>query len=913
MRCLEHLPDIHPWLHYALDSTMMLMLSFPALYFFVLQPLHRHIKQRQCIEDELRAHRETLARTVEERTRELQNSNSQLQASREDLNRAQAVAHIGSWRLDARSNQLTWSDETYHIFGITPGTPLTYELFLQCVVPEDRSYVDSKWQSALKGLPYDIEHRILAGSTLKWIREKANLEFDCHGKLRGGFGTAQDITELKQAADERERLLAQLSHQRATLDLIMENTRAQLAYLDVNFNFLHLNSAFERGCKRPRQELIGHNIFELFPNPEKEAIFRRVCATGEPAEFFAEPYKHAGQSGGDVTFWDWSLVCMRNAEGQVEGLVLSQMDVTQRERLEQDLKQAQDDLERKVEQRTTELKASLRTLNLEIEARRLAEAENNELLQLERLLTDISTDFASHKRGRFNSVLQNAVSRLMKFLKADAAILAEFVGNTARVAVHCQAPGHPFSSEGLSMEQLPWTLNQLRGQQRVSFADLQELPPQAQIDLGYYQRTNTKSLLAFPLVVSQESIGALVFIATGRQHPWSTETVRRMRIVENLFASQLLRWRSEQALSEAEIRFHAIADFIRDWEYWQSPEGSILFCSPACESITGYRPEQFLVDPALLKNIVLPDDAEVWQKHYCDAFQHPSVHSLEFRIRHANHEVRWIQHYSQPIFDNGQFLGFRVNNRDITEIKETEFETQQLRAELSRMARIATADQLSASLSHELRQPLTAILSNAQAAERFLAQEPPGLEETKEALQDIVADNQRAIEILHHLRALYRKGDFKRSALDLNRLIEETLLLLRNDLILQGVSCRMELDPQLSAVYGNRTELQQIIINLVLNANEAMAEVKADARTLIISSQQEKTGQVKVTVRDSGPGFAPDAAQKLFEPFFTTKESGMGMGLTLCQSFIQAHNGRIWAESNTGGGAAFHFTIPRCQ
>jgi len=253
-----------------------------------------------------------------------------LQESRADLNRAQAVASVGSWRMNVQRNELSWSDEVYRMFEMPQGTSLTYEAFLAAVHPEDRGYVDREWKAALQGERYDIEHRILVGETVKWVRERAELEFDATGALLGGFGTVQDITARVQQAQERERLLDDLAAARQLLDVTVEHTEAHLVYLDPEFNFVWVNDAYAQSCRRSKEELYGRNHFALYPHEENEAIFRRVRDTGEPARYVEKPFEFPDMPERGVTYWDWTLTPVKDSAGRVEGLVFSLLDVTAR-------------------------------------------------------------------------------------------------------------------------------------------------------------------------------------------------------------------------------------------------------------------------------------------------------------------------------------------------------------------------------------------------------------------------------------------------------------------------------------------------------------------------------------------------------------------------------------------------------
>jgi two-component system sensor kinase FixL len=247
--------------------------------------------------------------------------------------------------------------------------------------------------------------------------------------------------------------------------------------------------------------------------------------------------------------------------------------------------------------------------------------------------------------------------------------------------------------------------------------------------------------------------------------------------------------------------------------------------------------------------------------------------------------------------------------RDVTERKRTELEAMQQRAELTHMARVSTMGELAASLAHELSQPLTAILSNAQAAQRFLAGDPD-LDHVREILSDIVRDNRRAGEVLRRMRALVRKQERQRESLDLASVIGDVVMLVRSDAILRDVRVSVDFVADLPRVRGDRIQLQQVTLNLLMNAFEAMKDCPAGHREVALRGDVDQAGSVRVAVRDRGIGVSADKPERLFEPFYTTKPDGLGMGLAICRSIVEAHGGSLWWEHNPERGATFFFTLP---
>lgn len=242
--------------------------------------------------------------------------------------------------------------------------------------------------------------------------------------------------------------------------------------------------------------------------------------------------------------------------------------------------------------------------------------------------------------------------------------------------------------------------------------------------------------------------------------------------------------------------------------------------------------------------------------------------------------------------------------------RQTEADLQKLRQDLARINRVATIGALTASLSHELNQPLTAILSNAQAAQRLIEVDPMDLGEVREILKDIVEDDKRAGAVIHRLHDLLRKGSLQFTDLDVNELVGEVARLVSGDVALRHMSLRLELAPLLPRVRGDRVQLQQVILNLILNGLDAMQESAAGDRTLVLRTVQESSAAVRVAARDSGAGIDEADLDHIFHAFYTTKSAGLGMGLAIARSIVEAHGGRLEAENNSDGGATFSFTLP---
>jgi signal transduction histidine kinase len=276
----------------------------------------------------------------------------------------------------------------------------------------------------------------------------------------------------------------------------------------------------------------------------------------------------------------------------------------------------------------------------------------------------------------------------------------------------------------------------------------------------------------------------------------------------------------------------------------------------------------------------------------------------------------YVRSSGKPLFDaQGNFIGYRGTGTDITARIRADYAEQALRraqAELAHVTRVTTLGELTASIAHEVNQPLAAVIVNAEACLRWLDRETPDLAAARHSVEWVINDGNRASEVVRRVRALAKNADMEKAPLDLNDVVREVIALVQRELSSHLVSLRTELAPALPTILGDRVQLQQVIINLVMNGIEAMQTVADRPRELVIRSKNEKEHTL-VSVTDCGIGISAENANRLFNAFFTTKSGGMGMGLAICRSIVEAHGGRLSASRNEGPGATFQFILPGHQ
>jgi C4-dicarboxylate-specific signal transduction histidine kinase len=305
-----------------------------------------------------------------------------------------------------------------------------------------------------------------------------------------------------------------------------------------------------------------------------------------------------------------------------------------------------------------------------------------------------------------------------------------------------------------------------------------------------------------------------------------------------------------------------------------------------------------------------PEDRAKWQGAVERAIAQTSDYEVEFRILQQDGTVKFIHTVGHPVLNaSGNLVEFVGSSTDITERKRAEESLRQTQADLVRVSRVTTMGELTASLAHEVNQPIAAASTNANTCLRWLAGDTPNIEEASAAAMRIVKDAKRAAEITSRVRQLFRKGTSQRDLVDVNEIIREMIVLLRAETTRYNIFVGTDLAEDLPQVLADRVQLQQVLMNLVINGIEAMKDADG-TRELAIRSQRMQDDEVVVSVSDSGVGLPPEQTEQIFDAFFTTKPHGTGMGLRISRSIIESHDGRLWAADNSPRGASFYFTLP---
>jgi PAS domain S-box-containing protein len=370
-------------------------------------------------------------------------------------------------------------------------------------------------------------------------------------------------------------------------------------------------------------------------------------------------------------------------------------------------------------------------------------------------------------------------------------------------------------------------------------------------------------------------------------------------------ASMEQSWGVERSLQESEARFRAMANSAPVLLWMSGTDKRGVFFNQGWLKFTGRTLEQELGDGWI--EGVHPDDRQHCLDVCHTSFDTRQPFEVEYRLRRHDGEYRWVLDVGTPRYaPNGEFLGYIGSALDITDRRGAEESNRAL----AHVQRLAIIGELTAAIAHELRQPLSAIMSNADAARTLLDTPEPPLGEIRDIVSDIRTADLRANEVLGHVRNFLRKRETRMEPLDINSAVSDVLPLVVGDARKRRIQIRTELAGDLPLVFGNQTQLQHVLINLIVNGMDAMANTPDGKRHLVIrTARPNSDARVEVAVTDFGSGISSGNLPRLFESFFTTRAEGMGLGLSIARSIVESHGGRIWADNNPGGGATFHFTV----
>ena len=423
----------------------------------------------------------------------------------------------------------------------------------------------------------------------------------------------------------------------------------------------------------------------------------------------------------------------------------------------------------------------------------------------------------------------------------------------------------------------------------------------------YVQLQRARSVLCLPIVKQAKLIGALYLENSLTPYAFTPD---RVAVLELLASQAAISLENSALYTDLQLQVDILQQLpVSAWTV--KPDGTPDFVNQVWLQFAGQTLEFIRSHPEAWMSAVHPEDRDLAAASFWEGVHLGKSFAMETRSRRAADGIyRWHLNQAVALRDShGKVLKFVGTSTDIDDRKRSEEALRQAQDELVRINRVTTMGELAASLAHELNQPISGTLINANVCLAKLARDEPNLDEVRTAINRIVRDTQRAAEIVTRTRSQFKRSATSRDVLDMNEVARETVALLRDETVRHNIVVRMALSADLPRIVGDRVQLQQVAMNLIINSIEATREVAGD-REILIKSQPGENEQILVSVSDTGVGFAPEMAEQLFAPFFTTKPGGTGMGLRICRSIIESHNGTLWAVGAPGRGATFHLALP---
>ena len=539
-------------------------------------------------------------------------------------------------------------------------------------------------------------------------------------------------------------------------------------------------------------------------------------------------------------------------------------------------------------------------------------------LSFERLVSDITARFADVSPEHAAEAFRDALESLRVQLRVDRASLILFAGERSPMRVE-----HTSVAEGvrpmpatIDPATVPGVIASLDRGESVAIANMSDDARVGAEDRETFLRGDIHSYFATPLHASGETLGFLALSTLQSYRDWSESLSHRLQTLANVFASALLRVRAAEALRSSEALSHAVLSSVSALVAVVDARGSIIAVNASWKRrerdatrLMGSRAGANYLE-ACDEAFAAGDAAAGRVADGLRKVIEGSLPDFSCELEAAGGEPgRWYQLTIEPLdrADGGAVISYL----DITERRSAEIEADERRKQLAHVARVSTMGELAASIAHELNQPLTGVLTNAQAAQRFLAADPPDLDEVREILADIVEDDRRAGEVIRRLRRMLRSGSVERSAIDVNSLVSDVVKFVASDAAMRRVRIEPRLAGGLAEIEGDRVQLQQVLLNLVINGMDAMRATPEAQRLLTIATRPGSgSSAVEIVVCDSGTGIGDEHARELFKPFFTTKEDGLGIGLSVARTIIEVHGGQVVARNNDGPGASFVVSLP---
>jgi len=899
----------------------------------------------------------------------LRDSQVDLQRRWQYLAEAQRLSHSGTFGWKVHSGELVWSDETYKILGFARQMNPTFDLVFDRVHPEDRDRLRQLRDRATQnGMDLDVEHRILLpDGVIKYVHAVAHAGRDSSGDLEY-MGVVTDITERKRAEEERQALSRNLQESKARLEEAQRVAHMGHYYWDLIANRVTWSDELHRiyGLTPHEGPIDMAMVREMIHPDDREHVFR-AAEESVRSGVHSEAEHRVVRPDGEVRTVQGLGTVKRDASGRAYEMFGTVQDITERKRAEQERQL----LSRDLQENKAWLEEAQRVTHVgywvwDLETNRLIVSDEYcRILGLTPKKGPIDLGIVReiiHPEDR-EYVFRTAEEAIRSGERADCEHRILRPNGELRV-VHSlgdlkkDSSGRPYQMFGTTQD----ITDRKRGEEALRRSQFylsegqrlahmgswaaKDLGIRWTDDLGTYWSDEVYKIFGLEPQKGPPNLEQYLAAVHPDDRASMEETIRMMHeqrcgcdvtkrivrpdgevryvrcvgvpvfeggvfkafhgttidVTEQELLTQELR-RERAYLTEAQSLTHAgswASNLVTRQVFHSSEENNRLY---------GFDVSQHPNPFDLHYNSILAEDEPALATKLETAIRSGADFDVEYRIRRSDGAIRFLRGigHHNPAQELGEYFGITI---DITDRKRAEEERERLRqleTDLAHINRVNMMGEMAAALAHEIKQPIAAAVTNAGACLGFLDGERPDILEARDAASGTIGCARRAAEIIDHVRSLFKKSFPQREPVNLNELIREISLLLQNDSRRNSVTVHFELAENLPEVAGDRVQLEQVLMNLMLNAIEAMRDANGD---LTIPSKMTDEGHLLISVIDTGVGIPTDKVDRIFDTFFTTKPQGTGMGLAISRSIVESHGGRLWATSNSGRGSTFRFTLP---
>jgi PAS domain S-box-containing protein len=884
----------------------------------------------------------------------------QLETEHARLIEAQAVAKVGSWETELASLDVTWSEQTHRIFETDPSyfRP-TRSGFVELVHPDDRAKVDAAFEASLeKGAPSTVEYRIvMADGRVKVLEEHWKVFRDGQGRPARLMGTCQDITERKQAERAALRLAA-----------IVESSDDAIISKDLNGVITSWNAGAQNIFGYTEAEVVGQSITIIIP-PElqdEEVNILRHLRSGKPIQHY-ETVRVTKQ--GKRVNVSLTISPMKDSQGRILGASKIARDITERKRAEAELRESEGRFRLVADSApvmiwmsgTDKLCTYFNKPWLDFTGRSIEQELGNGWADgvhpedLRRCMTTYIQAFdrrqpfrMEYRLRRHDGEYQWALDTGVPRFDPDGSF-AGYIGSCLDMTERKRAE-KSLQLFRMLLDQSNDAIHVL-DPETLGFLDVNG---KACLSLGY-AREELLAMRVHDIVVGFDEdrsarvdhqlldSRSAIFEAVHRRKDGSTfpvevsvkqvqlDRIYRVAVVRDITE----RKRAEMELRRSEENYRNFVAQSSEGIFRQDLDAPIPVDLPEDELVQHILQDSYLAEcnDAIAKMYGVSSQQDFVGKRLTDTLDPNDPRNVELTREYIRSGFRVLERESHEvdmqgnpkvflnsmigIVENGMLIRTWGIQRDVTERvrseqarKRAERALQESQAALARVARIATMGELTASIAHEINQPLAAVATNASASLHWLAVHPPNLDEARQAMANAMDEANRASGVIERLRTLLKKVPPQLRPVNVNEMIRDVLALAHREFLSGGVTTRTELMPDLPTVLGDRVQLQQVMLNLIMNAIDAMSNVNDRRKSLLIKSAKDAEGVV-IEVQDSGKGLDPEEVSHIFDSFFTTKPDGIGMGLSISRSIVEAHGGRLQVTPGSPHGAVFQVILPK--